>query len=256
MGYHDTVDVQALAERGIRLAVSIAGTVGVAEHAVVLALAAARRLTFADPELRRGNWHANSLHPVSIELAGNTVGYVGMGRIGQAAAERFRAFGTSRLYSDPNVRLSPKRAADLGLEPASLKRILREADVITLHLPSTSETRNLVGRDELALMKPNSVLINTARGGIVDEAALVEALKAGRSGAAGIDAFETEPLLAGHPLAALSNTVLTPHIAAGIWDSFVGKIDSVLSNIPAFFDGRPLRNEVVLDTEQGVHTND
>jgi phosphoglycerate dehydrogenase-like enzyme len=249
VGYHDTVDVQALAERGIRLAVSTAGTVGVAEHAVMLALAAARRLTFADPELRRGNWHANSLRPVSIELAGKTVGYVGMGRIGQAAAERFRAFGTSGLYSDPNVRLPSRREAELGLEPASLTRILREADVVTLHLPLTSETRNLIGRDELALMKPNSLLINTARGGIVDEAALVEALKAGRPGAAGVDVFETEPIQAGHPLAALTNTVLTPHIAAGTWDSFVGKMDSVLSNIAAFFDGQPLQNEIVLTTE-------
>ncbi|PVE24774.1 3-phosphoglycerate dehydrogenase [Microvirga sp. KLBC 81] len=246
VGYHDTVDVPALVERGIRLAVSTAGTIGVAEHAVMLALAAARRLTFADPELRRGQWHANRLRPVSIELAGKTVGYVGMGRIGQAAAERFRGFQTRGLYSDPNVRLPPEREAALGLEPASLERILREADFVTLHLPLTSETRNLIGRDELALMKPNSILINTARGGIVNEAALVEALKMGRPGAAGIDVFETEPMPADHPLATLPNTVLTPHIAAGTWDSFVGKMDSVLSNIDAFFDGRPLQNEIVL----------
>lgn len=163
VGYHDTVDVPALIERGIRLAVSTAGTIGVAEHTVMLALAAARRLTFADPELRRGRWHANSLRPVSVELAGKTVGYVGMGRIGQAEAERFRGFRTAGLYSDPNVRLSPEREAALGLEPASFEHILREADVMTLHLPLTSETRNFIGRDELALMKPHSILINTAR---------------------------------------------------------------------------------------------
>jgi phosphoglycerate dehydrogenase-like enzyme len=248
VGYHDTVDVPALIERGVRLAVSTAGTIGVAEHAVMLALAAARRLTFADPELRRGHWHANSLRPVSMELAGKTVGYVGMGRIGQAAAERFRGFRTRGLYSDPNVRLPSEREAELELEPASLDRILCEADVVTLHLPLTQETRNLIARDELALMKPNAILINTARGGIVHEAALVEALKAGRPGAAGIDVFETEPLPAGHPLAALPNTVLTPHIAAGTWDSFVGKMDSVLSNIAAFFDGGPLQDEIALSS--------
>ncbi|MEZ0172266.1 2-hydroxyacid dehydrogenase [Microvirga sp. TS319] len=246
VGYHDTVDVSALAERGIRLAVSTAGTIGVAEHAVMLALAAARRLTFADPELRTGRWHANSLRPVSMELAGKTVGYVGMGRIGQAAAERFRGFRTKGLYADPNVRLPPEREEELGLAPASLDRILREADVVTLHLPLTSDTRNLIGRDELSLMKPNSILINTARGGIVDEDALAAALKEGRPGAAGIDVFETEPVTANHPLALLPNTVLTPHIAAGTWDSFVGKMDTVLSNIAAFFDGRPLQNEIVL----------
>jgi phosphoglycerate dehydrogenase-like enzyme len=246
VGYHDTVDVPALIERGIRLAVSTAGTIGVAEHAVMLALAAARRVTFADPELRHGRWHANSLRPVSMELAGKTIGYVGMGRIGQAAAERFSGFRTRGLYSDPNVRLSPGREAALNLQPASLDRILEEAEVVTLHLPLTAETRNLIGPDELARMKPNSILINTARGGIVNEAALVEALKAGRPGAAGIDVFETEPLPADHPLTTLPNTVLTPHIAAGTWDSFVGKVESVLTNVANFFEGRPLQNEILL----------
>jgi phosphoglycerate dehydrogenase-like enzyme len=252
VGYHDTVDVPALIERRIRLAVSTAGTIGVAEHAVMLALAAARRLTFADPELRRGRWHANTLRPVSVELAGKTIGYVGMGRIGQAAAERFRAFGTKGLYSDPNVRLPAEREAALALEPASLDRILAEADLVTLHLPLTTETRNLIGPDELARMKPNAILINTARGGIVNEAALVEALKAGRPGAAGIDVFETEPLPANHPLAALPNTVLTPHIAAGTWDAFVGKMESVLGNIAAFFAGRPLENEILLAPDEAA----
>lgn len=254
VGYHDTVDVQALVERGIRLAVSTAGTIGVAEHAVMLALAAARRLTYADPELRHGQWHANSLRPVSIELAGKTVGYVGMGRIGQAAAERFRGFRTRGLYSDPNVRLPADREAALGLEPASLGRILREADIVTLHLPLTSETRNLIGRDELALMKPNSILINTARGGIVNEVALVEALKAGRPSAAGIDVFELEPLPADHPLTELPNTVLTPHIAAGTWDSFEAKMSSVLSNIAAFFEGLPLQDEIIFGERQSGHS--
>jgi phosphoglycerate dehydrogenase-like enzyme len=246
VGYHDTVDVPALIERRIRLAVSTAGTIGVAEHAVMLALAAARRLTFADPELRRGQWHANSLRPVSVELAGKTIGYVGMGRIGQAAAERFSGFRTKGLYSDPNVRLPREREAELNLQPASLDRILEEADVVTLHLPLTSETRDLINADELARMKPNSILINTARGGIVNEAALVEALKSGRPGAAGIDVFETEPLPANHPLTMLPNTVLTPHIAAGTWDSFVGKMESVLANIATFFNGGPLHNEILL----------
>jgi phosphoglycerate dehydrogenase-like enzyme len=254
VGYHDTVDVPALIERRVKLAVSTAGTIGVAEHAVMLALAAARRLTFADPELRRGHWHANTLRPVSIELSGKTIGYVGMGRIGQAAAERFRVFGTRGLYSDPNVRLSPEREAQLALEPASLDRILEESDLVTLHLPLTAETRNLIARDELARMKPNSILINTARGGIVNEADLVEALKAGRPGAAGIDVFETEPLPANHPLAALPNTVLTPHIAAGTWDAFVGKMDSVLTNISAFFSGRPLENEILLTPQDLART--
>jgi phosphoglycerate dehydrogenase-like enzyme len=246
VGYHDTVDIAPLIERDIRLAVSTAGTIGVAEHAVMLALAAARRLTFADPELRRGIWHSETLRPVSIELAGKTVGYVGMGRIGQAAAERFSAFETRGLYSDPNVRLSPDHEARLNLRPASLDDILSQADILTLHLPLTQETRHLIGRAELQQMKPGSVLVNTARGGIVDEAALVEALKAGRPGAAGLDVFETEPMPAGAALSTLPNTVMTPHIAAGTWDSLEGKLSSALANIDAFFSGRSPQNEILL----------
>ena len=247
VGYHDTVDVAALRDRGIALALTPAGTtIGVAEHAVLLALAAARRLPFADAELRQGRWHVNSLRPVSMELAGKTVGYVGMGRIGQAAAARFRAFDTRGLYFDPKLRLNPGQEAALGLEPAPLDRLLAESDVVTLHVPLTAETRHLIGRAELARMKPDSILVNTARGGVIDEAALVEALREGRIGAAGLDVFETEPLPAGHPLAAFPNVVLTPHISAGTRDALRAKMRALFANVAGFFAGKPLENEVAL----------
>ncbi|MDQ4061796.1 MAG: 2-hydroxyacid dehydrogenase [Pseudomonadota bacterium] len=247
VGYHDTVDVAALRDRGIALALTPAGTtIGVAEHAVLLALAAARRLPFADAELRQGRWHVNSLRPVSMELAGKTVGYVGMGRIGQAAAARFRAFDTRGLYFDPKLRLNPGQEAALGLEPAPLDRLLAESDVVTLHVPLTVETRHLIGQAELARMKPDSILVNTARGGVIDEAALVEALREGRIGAAGLDVFETEPLPAGHPLAAFPNVVLTPHISAGTRDALRAKMRALFANVAGFFAGKPLENEVAL----------
>ena len=247
VGYHDTVDVAALRDRGIALALTPAGTtIGVAEHAVLLALAAARRLPFADAELRQGRWHVNSLRPVSMELAGKTVGYVGMGRIGQAAAARFRAFDTRGLYFDAKLRLNPGQEAALGLEPAPLDRLLAESDVVTLHVPLTAETRHLIGRAELARMKPDSILVNTARGGVIDEAALVEALREGRIGAAGLDVFETEPLPAGHPLAAFPNVVLTPHISAGTRDALRAKMRALFANVAGFFAGKPLENEVAL----------
>ena len=167
-----------------------------------------------------------------------------MGRIGKAAAVRFRGFETRGLYYDPNVCLSSELEAELGLKSASLDQILAESDIVTLHLPLTSETKHLIGREELSRMKPLSILINTARGGIVDEAALVEGLRAGTPGAAGIDVFETEPLPLAHPLSALPNVVLTPHIAAGTWDSFVGKMSFALNNMTHFFAGRPLQDEV------------
>ena len=247
VGYHDTVDVAALRDRGVALALTPAGTtIGVAEHAVLLTLAATRRLSFADAELRQGRWHVNSLRPVSMELAGKTVGYVGMGRIGQAAAARFRAFDTRGLYFDPKLRLNPGQEAALGLEPAPLDRLLAESDVVTLHVPLTAETRHLIGRAELARMKPDSILVNTARGGVIDEAALVEALREGRIGAAGLDVFETEPLPAGHPLAAFPNVVLTPHISAGTRDALRAKMRALFANVAGFFAGKPLENEVAL----------
>jgi phosphoglycerate dehydrogenase-like enzyme len=245
VGYQDTVDVAALRERSIALALTPEGTTtGVAEHTVLLLLAVLKRLPFADAELRQGRFHINALRPVSRELAGMTIGYVGMGRIAQAVAERLRAFATTGLYHDPAVRLDAARAAALGVSPAGFDELLARADVVTLHLPLTAATRHLVGADALARMKPGAFLINTARGGLVDEAALAAALASGRLAGAGLDVFETEPVSPGHPLAGLANVVLTPHIAAGTRDALATKMRAVFANIERFFRGEPLANEI------------
>ena len=141
VGYHDTVDVAALAERGIPLALTPAGTtVGVAEHTVMLIIATMKHLAFADAELRRGHWHVNRLRPASRELFGRTIGYVGMGRIGRAVAERLRAFGTKGLYVDDAAPLSDADAEALNLRRVDLDTLVREADVVTLHVPLTPGT--------------------------------------------------------------------------------------------------------------------
>lgn len=248
VGWQDMVPWQQLGGRGIVLATTPEGTtVPVAEMTVLLALAALRRLAFADAELRRGSWHVNALRPVSRNLSGRTVGYLGFGRIGQAAAARFAAFGTTGLYVDPEVALPAEQEARLGVRrAASVAALLAEADIVTLHAPLTAATRHLIDRAALAAMKPGAVLINTARGGLVDEAALVEALRSGRLGAAGLDVFEAEPAAAGNPLCALSNVVLTPHISAGTRDAFEEKLTAALGNVDAFFAGRPIRNVVPL----------
>ena len=125
VGYEDTVDWELLKERGVPLALTPEGTtVGVAEHTVLLTLALCKRLTFADSELRQGRWHVNSLRPASIELNGKTIGYVGMGRIGMAAAERFKAFGTNGIYFDPKVVLEPERERELGLRRTAFPALL------------------------------------------------------------------------------------------------------------------------------------
>ena len=218
VGWQDTTDHAALRERGIPLAFTPEGTtVGVAEHTVLLTLAVLKRLSFADAELRQGRFHINALRPVSRELSGLTVGYVGMGRIGQALAERLAPFGTRGIFFDPEVK-------EYG------------------GLPLTPQTRHLMNRENLGRMKPGAFLVNTARGGLVDEGALIDALKSGRLAGAALDVFEEEPVRAGHPLAGLPNVVLTPHIAAGTRDALATKMRIIFENIERFYRGEPLRN--------------
>lgn len=247
VGYHDTVDYEMLARRGIRLALTPVGTtLSVAEHTLLLTLAACRRLPFADNELRHGRWHVNSLRPYSLELSGRTVGYIGMGRIGREAARLFRAFRTSGLYYDPYTVLSEVQERELGLERVDLERLLTQADVVSLHIPATPETRHLINAETLAHMKRTAVLVNTARGSIVDEGALYEALSCGRIGAAGLDVFESEPLTTESPLVTLPNAVLTPHISAGTRDALTQKMNALFENIVRFFDSGHLEHEVML----------
>jgi phosphoglycerate dehydrogenase-like enzyme len=248
VGWQDTVAWQGLAARGIPLATTPQGTtLPVAEMTVLHALAALRRLPFADAELRQGRWHVNALRPVSRNLAGRVVGYVGFGRIGQAAAERFAAFGTTGVYLDPAVTLTPAEEARLRVRrAASLDALLAEAEIVTLHLPVTASSRNLIDAAAIARMRPGAVLVNTARGGLVDEAALAAALREGRLLAAALDVFETEPPPADHPLLGLPNVVLTPHISAGTLDAFEEKLSAAFANVAAFFAGAAIRDAVAL----------
>lgn len=237
VGWQDTTDHALLREKGIPLAFTPEGTtLGVAEHTVLMILAALKRLPYADAELRQGRFHINALRPVSRELAGMTVGYLGMGRIGQAVAERLAPFGTRGIFFDPQV------SSHSGLERRTLHEVLSEADVVTLHLPLSPETRHLMSRDNFARMKPGAFLVNAARGGLVDERALVEALNSGRLAGAALDVFEEEPVRAGHPLAGLPNVVLTPHIAAGTRDALATKMKVIFENVQRFYRGEPLRN--------------
>jgi phosphoglycerate dehydrogenase-like enzyme len=239
VGWQDTTDHEVLKARGLPLALTPEGTtLGVAEHTVLLMLAALKLLPHADAELRQGRFHINALRPISRELSGMTVGYIGMGRIAQAVAERLRAFGTSGIYFDPNV------AAFAGLERKSFDEVLGQSDIVSLHLPLTAQTRNLIGAAQLARMKPGAYIVNTARGGLIDEAALAQALQSGRLAGAALDVFETEPVAAGHPLARLRNVVLTPHISAGTRDALKTKMRALFANVERFFRGEPLHNRV------------
>jgi len=206
----DNVDVSAATERGVMVVnAPTSNIVSAAEHAVALLLAAARQIPAADASLREGAWKRSKF--MGVEVTDKTVGVVGLGRIGQLVAQRLAAFGVTLIAYDPYIQ--PGRAAQLGVRMVSLEDLLREADFITIHLPKTPETLGLIGAAELATTKPGVIIVNAARGGLVDEEALADALKSGQVGAAGLDVYATEPTT-DSPLFGLPNTVVTPHLGA------------------------------------------
>jgi D-3-phosphoglycerate dehydrogenase len=206
----DNVDVAAATERGVMVVnAPTSNVVSAAEHAVALLLAAARHIPAADASLRAGRWERSAF--TGVELTDKTVGIIGLGRIGVLVAQRLAAFGVSLIAHDPYIQ--PGRAAQLGVHLVTLEELLRGSDVITIHLPKTPETLGLIGAAELATTRRGVLLVNAARGGLVDEAALADALASGQVGAAGIDVYATEPCT-DSPLFRLPNTVVTPHLGA------------------------------------------
>jgi D-3-phosphoglycerate dehydrogenase len=207
----DTIDVEAATERGIPVLTAPAGnTISAAELTCALLLALARRVSAADRSMKAGEWDKKSF--TGIELFGKTLGLVGAGRIGGEVARRARAFGMRVVAYDPF--LNAERARALDVEVGSLDDVLERADVISVHVPLTDATRNFISAPQMARMKTGALLLNVARGGVVDETALIAALESKKLGGAALDVFETEPLPADHPLRKLPNVVLTPHLGA------------------------------------------
>ncbi|MET9030641.1 phosphoglycerate dehydrogenase [Nocardia sp. NPDC004168] len=206
----DNVDVPAATERGVMVVNAPTSNIHTAaEHAVTLLLSAARQIPAADATLREHTWQRSKFN--GVEIFDKTVGVVGLGRIGQLFAARLAAFETKIVAYDPYV--SPARAAQLGIELLSLDELLERADLISIHLPKTPETKGIIGKEAIAKTKPGVIIVNAARGGLVDEAALAEAIKSGHVRAAGLDVFETEPCT-DSPLFDLPQVVVTPHLGA------------------------------------------
>ena len=183
--------------------------VSAAEHAVALLLAVARNVPAADASLRAGKWARSSL--TGVEINGKVAGIVGLGKIGQLVAQRLAGFGVELIAYDPYV--APALAAQLGIELVDLDELLRRADLISIHLPKTPETLGLIGKDQLAITRPGVIIVNAARGGLIDEDALAEAVRSGHVGGAGIDVYLTEPTTSS-PLFELPQVVVTPHLGA------------------------------------------
>lgn len=204
----DQVDVRAAAARGIIVTnVPGANAQAVAELTVALMLAVLRRVCLADARVRRGDWAGARF--LGEELEGKTLGLVGLGNIGRRVASLGQAFGMRLLAYDPHVASVPD-----GVELAGLEDLISRADVISLHVPQTPDTEGLINAERLRLAKPTAVLINTARGPLVDETALADALREGRLAGAGLDVHAQEPPDPSNPLLRLENVVLTPHIGS------------------------------------------
>jgi glyoxylate reductase len=240
---YDTVDVAECSRRGI----AVTNTPGVldettADMAFALMLACRRGVVWGDRMVRRGDWTADIVDaPLTDEVSGSTLGIVGLGRIGRAVARRARAFRMRVLYTSP-TRLDRAAEIELGVEGRTLADLVAESDVVSLHCPLTDATRGLIGRDELARMRYGSCLINTARGGLVDEAALLAELHSGRI-QAGLDVFWHEPAQA-EALSGLANVVLTPHIATATAPTRFAMTRVLVDNVLAAAAGRPLLTPV------------
>jgi D-3-phosphoglycerate dehydrogenase / 2-oxoglutarate reductase len=233
VGY-DGVDVPAATELGVVvLTAPGANADSVADFALTLMLACVRRLRAVDEAVRSGEWRRTEL---AGDLASATVAIVGLGRIGRAVATRLNGFGCRivAVESQPDLDFCGR----FGIELAALDEALAEVDVLTLHVPLTAETRHLIGARELALMRPTAVVVNTSRGGVVDEAALIEALADGRIGGAALDVFEEEPLPVNHPLSRLPNVVLSGHAATFTRLSVQRITDAVVAGLLALHGGR------------------
>jgi D-3-phosphoglycerate dehydrogenase len=236
----DNVDLEAATRAGITVVNAPTGnTIAAAEHTLALLYGVARRTAAADASLRRGEWRRAEF--TGLELRGRTLGIIGLGKIGQAIADRARAMEMIVVGADPYV--TAEQAAHHGVELMDMAMLLASADVLTVHVPLTRATRNLIGKAEIAQLRPGAIVLNVARGGIVDEAAVADALASGHLAGAGFDVFETEPPT-GSPLLQAPNTLLTPHLGASTAEAQVLIAEEIAAQVLDVLEGRSARYAV------------
>jgi D-3-phosphoglycerate dehydrogenase len=205
----DNIDLDAAKERRIKIINTPgASSIAVAELAIGLMLALLRNISKGDSGIKEGRWEKKQL--LGGEICGKVVGIIGMGRIGKEVSKRLKNWGCEILGCDPSI--DEDTMQKVGAKKVELATLLKNSDIVTIHVPLSPKTRKMIGKKQIGMMKDDAILIHTARGGIVDEAAVYEALKSGKLAGAGFDVFENEPYLG--PLAELENVVLTPHIGA------------------------------------------
>ena len=236
----DNVDLEAATRAGITVVNAPTGnTIAAAEHTLALMYGLARRTAAADASIRRGEWKRSQF--TGVELRGKTLGIIGLGKIGQAIAKRARAMEMTVIGSDPFV--NHEQAGNLGVELVTFEELVARSDVITVHVPKTRGTTGLINAAVIERMKPGVLLLNVARGGVMDEQDVADALRTGRIAGAGFDVFNTEPPT-GSPLLDAPNTLLTPHLGASTAEAQIAVAEEVAEQILEVLDGRPARYAV------------
>ena len=228
---YDTVDIEAARGAGVPVCNNGgANSTAVSEHAILLMMAVARRLVWQHESVAAGRWRGNDLAGTKLyELRDKTLGIIGLGAIGKKVARLANAFGMKVHYYDIR-RVSEAEEDALQVRFKLLGEILRNADIVSLHVPLTPASRHMIGAAEIALLKPTAYLINTCRGPVIDEPALIAALTDGRIAGAGLDVFDQEPPPADNPLFRLKNVVLTPHFAGPTWDNQQARFRNAFDN--------------------------
>ena len=244
---YDAYDLDLLKELNIALQNGVGfNAPAVAEMAVLHMLALNRKLLYVDHALRSGRWLKTEMRDQCVSLYGKTIGIVGFGNIGRRLCELVYGMKAARVVYYDVFRASPETESALNAEYMELDDLLRTADVVSLHLPLTDSTRHIINAEKLALMKPDAILINTARGAIVDEAALVGALKKRTIRGAGLDTFDPEPPAPDNPLFALNNVVLTSHGAGAVFENIPPRVQHVYDCIVKFEKGEPVDERFVI----------
>jgi D-3-phosphoglycerate dehydrogenase len=237
----DNIDIPAATARGIIVINSPGGnTIAATEHTMAMMLAMSRHIPIANETLQKGEWNRKKY--VGVELRGKTLGVVGMGRIGSGVAKRALAFDMNVIAYDPYI--NEERAKSLGVKVGSLDDVIAEADFITVHMPLTPETKGMISMEQMKKMKKGVRLVNCARGGIIDEADLAQAVKDGIVAGAAIDVFTSEPIPADHPLLGIPGIILTPHLGASTVEAQIGVSVDVSEGILAALKGEPVSTAV------------
>lgn len=236
---YDRMNLKLMKELGIPCASNGgANSWAVSDHAVLLMLSLYKYLVLADKSAREGRWSAPIDRLKTYEMANKMVGILGFGNIGRKVAQRVQGFEARVQYYD-KYPLPEQRDRELNVERVPLDELFRSSDIITCHTPLTPETRHIASRERMALMKPSAVLINTSRGPVVDEPALIEALREGLIAGAGLDVFEKEPVDLDNPLLKMENVVVTPHRAGTTWNTWFRRAEFAYQNIKRVWEGNP-----------------